>query len=332
MTRARFLLAILLAITAVCHAQRRLNQPSPVTVHFTVTINDNTTKAQHVTLEMMDSVGSSGAFDRRETDNDGVVVFQTLSGMHRFRISGPGIRPYEGEVDLNSNERVHHERVIVQGKTGDAVTNLTANVSSKPVPAIRLKIPDKAQKEFDKGTEALRKEQWGASLKYFEKAIHEYPDYDLAYDGLGVVQMQRNEVEQARRSFTKALELNPDFAGAGRNLARILISENNYPEALRLLKRSLETEPQNAWALTYAAYAELQAHQFEEALADARKVHELPHEGLANTHVVAARALEALARDQEAIEQWKLYLVEDPNGPNAARARAVLAANQSNRK
>jgi tetratricopeptide (TPR) repeat protein len=318
-----------LAVAVSSSAQRRqLDEPVVVvTLHFTVTIDDSMTKAQHVTFEFMDSVGSSGAFDRRETDNEGVVVFQTLPGMHRFRISGEAIQPYEGDINLNRNERVHHERVTVRSKpVGNNVMSSPA-ASSNSVPAVRLRIPPKAQKAYEKAGEAMRKQQWDTSLKFFAIAIREYPDYDMAYNGLGVVQVQRNQIEQARRSFSKALELNPDFAGAGRNLARILISENNYPEALRLLKRSLATEPQNAWALTYAAYAELQAHDFENALADAQKVHTLPHDGLANAHVISARALEAMGRKSEALKEWNLYLVEDPKGPNAERARQALRAN-----
>jgi hypothetical protein len=323
MTRLSILIMLLVPVIGQAQFQR----PTPVNLHFTITVNDNTTKAQHLTLEFMDAVGSSGAFDRRDTGNDGIVVFNTYSGLHRFRISGPGIQTYEGEVELSQNERVHHERVIVRSiPDGTAVVSETAAAGSGPVPAIRLKIPPKAQKDFEKGTEAMNKQQWDASRKYYEAAIREYPDFDMAYNGLGVVQVENKEIERARRSFERALELNPDYAGASRNLARILISENRYSESLKLLKRSLETEPGNAWALTYAAYAELLEHNFEDALGDARKVHALPHEGLANAHVVAALSLEAKSLPQEALAEWKLYLAEDPNGPSAARARKAIAA------
>ncbi len=322
-----------LVIAFICvvplHAQRegpRLEQPVPVTLRFTVTVNDSMTKAQHVRLELMDAVGSSGAFDRRETDNDGMVTFQTLSGMHRYVISGPGIIPYEGEVELNRTERVHSERVIVRSKPGESPSPDGSPSPQQSVAAIRLKIPTKAKKQFERGTKALNRQEWDKSQGYFEAAIREYPEYDLAYDGLGIVYVQKNEVENAREAFRKAIALNPDFSRAYRDLARIYLSENNFPEALKLLKKSLETEPLDAWALTYAAYAELQAHNFEDALEDAKKVHVLPHVALANCHVIAARALEALQRNQEALQEWKLYLSEDPTGPNAERARQVLAA------
>ncbi len=81
----------------------------------------------------------------------------------------------------------------------------------------------------------------------------------------------------------------------------------------------------NAWALTNAAHAELQLHRFKEAAEHAQRVHALPHDGLANAHVIAGYALEALGQQQEAAEQWRLYLKEDPKGPNAKRAMEAVA-------
>jgi len=43
-----------------------------------------------------------------------------------------------------------------------------------------------------------------------------------------------------------------------------------------------------------AAHAELQLHRFKEAAEHAQRVHGLPHDGLANAHVIAGYALEAL--------------------------------------
>jgi tetratricopeptide (TPR) repeat protein len=193
------------------------------------------------------------------------------------------------------------------------------------VPAIRLRIPDNARKEFEKGGKAMEEKSWDESRKHFQAAVDLYPDYDLAYNGLGIACSQLNDIPAARQAFLKATELNDKFAGAQRNLARILLSEHNYNEVASLLNRSLNVEPMNAWALTNAAYAELQVHSFKEAAEHALRVHSLPHDSLANAHVIAGYALEALGQKQEAAEQWGLYLKEDPKGPNAKRAQEAVA-------
>src|SRR5262249_10736281 len=141
------------------------------------------------------------------------------------------------------------------------------------VPAVRLNVPSAARKAYDQASEAMRKQEWEKSRTLFETAIHEYPQYDIAYNGLGAVQMQLNDVEGARKAFAKAIELNPDFAGANRNLARLLLKDHNNREALPLLLRSLATEPDSVWALVNAANSELLLQNYDDAVLYARKAH-----------------------------------------------------------
>jgi tetratricopeptide (TPR) repeat protein len=270
----------------------------------------------------MDAVGGSSAMDKQLTDQDGRVEFNTISGAHRIRITGDDFHPYEGEFEIAPTESYHIENFAVRPKSDGKAASTDGKNS---VPAIRLRIPDNAHKEFERGSKAMEAQRWGESRKHFQAAVDLYPEYDLAYNGLGVACSQLNDTPAARQAFVKATELNDKFAGAQRNLARILLSEHNYQEVAALLNRSLNVEPANAWALTNAAHAELQLHRFKEAAGHALQVHGLPHDGLANAHVIAAYALEALGQPQEAVEQWRLYLKEDPKGPNAKRAREAVA-------
>jgi tetratricopeptide (TPR) repeat protein len=311
-----------LALAAVCAGQRPSFAPAPVTLRVFVTIDSDSEKAANVTVELMDAVGGSSAMDSKLTDSGGTVTFRTLSGVHRIRITGTDMEAYEGDFEIAPNEPVHMERIRIHRAT----TPRPAGESPPGVlaPAIRMHIPDSARKAFDQGTQAFRRQHWEKSRALFETAIREYPEYDLAYDGLGAVQMQLNNVEAARQAFAKAVDLNPSFAGANRNLARILLGEHKNSEALPLLLRSLTTEPDNVWALTNAANSELLLHDFENALLYARKVHTLPHQGFASVHIVAARALESSQQPQAALVEYRLYLDEDAKGRDADRAQAAI--------
>ncbi len=81
----------------------------------------------------------------------------------------------------------------------------------------------------------------------------------------------------------------------------------------------------NAWALSSAANAELILHKYNDAIAHARKAHSVPHQGLAGVHIVTALALEATQQPFEALKEYQLYLDEEPNGRDAARAKAAVA-------
>ena len=325
MTKWAFFQAALatLLLVPVCAGQRPSFAPAPVTLRVFVTVDSDSEKAARVTVELMDAVGSSSAMDSKLTDSGGAVTFNTLSGVHRIRITGPDVEAYEGDFEIAPNEPVHMERIRIHR----ARTARPAGESPPGVlmPAIRMHIPDSARKAFDHGAEAMRKKNWEKSRTFFETAVREYPQYDLAYDGLGAVQMQLNNVEAARQAFAKAVELNPGFAGANRNLARILLAEHKNSEALPLLLRSLTTEPDNVWALTNAANSELLQHDFENALLYARKVHTLPHQGFASVHIVAARAFESTQQPEPAIAEYRLYLAEDPKGGDVERVQAAIA-------
>lgn len=314
-------LLVLLMAPSVISAQGRL-QANACRVRIVVVDRATHSGIQDVTVQLMDAVGSSSAQSERNTDSGGQADFESWTGLHRIRIFGPQINEYNGDFEISQNETFHLERVEVTRKQENGAVSPGATTT---VPAIRLRIPENARKEFEKGSQAMEQKKWDASRKHFEAAIDLYPDYDLAYNGLGVAASQLKDTPSARKAFLKATELNDKFPGAQRNLARLLISEHNYEQASALLNQSLEVEPTNAWALENVAYAELQLHRFKEAAEHALRVHSLPHDGLANAHVIAGYALEALGQPEAAAEQWKLYLKEDPKGPNAKRAQDAVA-------
>ena len=272
-----------------------------------------------LTVQLMDGFGSIEA--EKLTNQEGMAQFQTVTGIHRLRVTGPGIVEYNSRLEIEDVETRRMEIVRVRPKPDAAPMGPPGEGT---IPVVRLKVPDKARKEFNKGMHALEHKDWAEAKKRFESAIALYPDYDLAYNGLGAAAMGLEDVEGGRRAFEKAINLNQNYSGAYRNLARILFAERKYAEAENALTKSLEGEPLNTWALTYLAYAQLLTHKFDQAIISARKVHTLPHEGFANAHFIAARALEATRRSEQALAEYQLYLKEDPNGPNAARAREAV--------
>jgi tetratricopeptide (TPR) repeat protein len=312
------------AAASVCSAQRQpgTSAPTLIPLRLIITVDGDAEKAAFATVELMDSVGSSDMLNRKVTDNDGRVTFQTYAGEHRIRITGPNIKEYDGDLEITRNETSHLERIRVRRVEGRPQTSETP--PGGLVAAVRLNVPASARKTFEKGSDAMRQQRWQESRALFESAIRDYPQYDLAYNLLGVVLIQLNEVESARQSFSKAVEVNPDFAEAYRNLARISFAERKYEEADTLLTKSLSTDSLNAWALATAANAELITHKYDEAIAHARKLHSVPHSGLAGVHMVAALALEATQKQAEAVEEYRLYLQEEPSGRDATRAQSAI--------
>jgi len=317
------LLAFVLA--GVCAGQRPSIAPVPVTLRVFVTIDSDTQKAANVTVELMDSVGLSSAMTSKLTDSNGNVSFRTVSGMHRIRISGSGIESYEGDLDIARGEPIHMERIRVHATLAGQPVTHPSSFGNSSVPAVRLNVPAAARKAYEQAYEAMNKQEWEKSRTFFETAISKYPQYDMAYNGLGAIQMQLNDEAGARKSFEKAIELNPDFAGANRSLAKLLLRDHNNREALPLLLRSLATEPDSVWALVNAANSELLLQNYDDAVLYAHKAHALPHQDFATVHIVAARAFEATQQPDQAIAEYRLYLTEAPKGPDAQRAQTAIS-------
>jgi TolA-binding protein len=282
----------------------------------------------NLTVQILDGFGSIEK--ETHTDNSGMVQFQTKvlpSGNQqtgkRLRIYGPGIKEYEEALDIESMEFRKNVNVVVRSDpSGVPTSGIPANLGS--VASSRLRVPNKAEKEFQKGKDAGDRKDWPEATKRFQAAIAVYPDYDLAYNGLGQALASNGDLKGARSAFEKAIQLNDNFAAAYRNLAKLSLSEHKFDEMDGLLTRSLSADPLNAWALAYAAYAELQLHKFDDAITHARKAHSVKHDGLASVHIVAARALEEKQAPSEALEEYRLYLQEDANGRDADRAHKAI--------
>ena len=318
--RLATLLALNLLLGPCLRAQFEKQNATTLVVRVSVGSYQHAAPA-NLSVQLQDGFG--GLEHEGHTDTRGMVEFSTFTATKRIRVFGPGIVEHEEIIEIEPVETRKVVNIIVkEDAKGTNANSLPGGV----VPAGRLNVPEKAQKEFQKGSESLSKKDWAEAKKHFTAAIATYEPYDVAYNGLGMAAASSGNPQEARTAFEKAISLNENFSEAYRNLARISLSEKKFEEADRLLTQSLDSDPLNGWALAYAAYAELQLRKFEEALSHARKVHEVEHKGLASSHIVAALALEATDRRPDAAREYRLYLEEDPSGRDAARAKERLAA------
>ena len=322
--RLIWLLPFIVASSAATRAQFQQTIPVQLNVHVYIDGYQNPA-GTNLTVQLQDEFGSIET--EAHTDNGGMVRFQTKTVtrgiVKHLRVFGPGIQEYKEELEIESVETHKTVNVVVRSNpSGGQANGKPSDLGS--IAANRLRVPNKAEKEFQKGKDAEDQKDWVAAEKHFEAAIAIYPEYDLAYNGLGQALASSGDAVAARAAFEKAIQINDSFAAAYRNLARLSLSEHRFDEMEALLTRSLSADPLNAWALAYSAYAELQLHKFDDAIAHGRKAHSVMHDGLASVHIVTARALEEKQQPAEALEEYQLYLQEDANGRDAERARKAI--------
>lgn len=172
------------------------------------------------------------------------------------------------------------------------------------------------------------------AVELFNQAIAKDPNYALAYSGLAEtyvlfptysIALPHASMPKARAAAVRAIELDDSLAEAHAALGLYLsIYSWNQPAAEREFRRAIELNPNYPTARQqFAGYCLMAMGRFDEALAEARRAHELdPFSQVISADV--ARALFFARRYDEAIEQLKQNLSLDPNFYFARRLLATV--------
>jgi len=168
-----------------------------------------------------------GVVEQALTVKQGMVEFFIPPGVHRLSIAGPEIEQYYDEFNLDL-EPARMRTIQVEPKR-----KLTTKQHAEgTVASVRLNIPKKAEKEFERAQNAWKKKKWSDAKTHLQNAISIYPQYDAAYAALGAVELQMGEREDGRRDLQKAIQLNRNNTPACRRLAelsspKIITSQQN---------------------------------------------------------------------------------------------------------
>ena len=271
---------------------------------------------------------SGGTVTETYTDMDGRATLSIPAGRsYEIKVSGPGVEPTQMSFDLFQGESFHHQMVTVK-----QLTDARSVPPGGMVSAAMLNVPVKARREFDKGMELMQKQKLADAKKHLEKAIAEYPNFDWAYNNLGVLDMQMKDEAGAQEAFTRAVAINSKNADATRNLARLKLKSNDYEGAKALLQQSLSVKPGDLEALGLLSFTELKTNHPEQALADAEKVHRDDHDPFPLAHLVAASVREQKGDLAGAGKQYEMYLKEAPDAPQAKVAKEGIARIQAQAK
>jgi Tfp pilus assembly protein PilF len=204
----------------------------------------------------------------------------------------------------------------VELRTGGTATKEPGGMVS----AANLRVPEKAGHEFAKGMKEMSAHNWSKAREHLEKAVKYYPQFDWAYNNMGVAYIQEKNTKGAREAFEKAVAINDKNPDAVRNLARMKLMDNDFGGGKELLLK-LGPNPQDLDALMMLAYAQLKTHELDAALANALKVHRGDHDRFPLAHLIAARVYEVKGNQGAARGQYQMYLKEAPDTPEAQIAK-----------
>ena len=283
---------------------------SPAEVQVRVSLDNQRSVGEQLRVDLLNQ--SSVPTHITFTDSAGRAWFKVAeAGEYHVRVSGNGIQDATSDgIRVDDAHRLNVAVVHVKPRF-QALTS-TQPKTKALTSASDLAVPPDAKKLFHDGIQALQSHEYVKARAAFENAITHYSRYDAAYNNLGVVYVYLNQPTKAWTAFEQAVRINDKNADADRNFSRLLIQTQAFKRAVQLLKKSLVVDPLSASALTLACTAEIAIGDYDAALHDAQKVHELPHEGFAVSHYIAGRVLEHKNQWQDATGESNCICAKPP--------------------
>jgi Ca-activated chloride channel homolog len=196
---------------------------------------------------------------------------------------------------------------------------------SEGVSKLDLKAPGKAKKEYDRGINLLLATKSSEAVEHLSKATAIYPKFVAAHDALGSAYLDVGQLEKARDEFEQAISLDDHLPNPYAHLCTANLALKRYPEAEQAIKKASSIAPLKIDLLTVLTYAQLQNHNYQDAIATAERVHTGKHENAAMIHMFAAAAWREQKNLTEMQRELETFLAEDPKNPSADHARQLIA-------
>jgi tetratricopeptide (TPR) repeat protein len=286
---------------------------------------------------------AQGAIDVRLILPDG----EHFSGLARVRLLTPyGVEAVEGSVDISGHTSIQglipgsyiveasaagfvdvRETVVLETKWSQVTVLLTMKPEETDKPSSNKLAPPilapNARKELEKGLEAFRGKDFAQARKHFEKALAVAPGNPDVQFLMGVLELQEKNVAAAKEHLQKAIQIFPNHIRSLETLGEIYSSEGKVNEALPLLEKGVSLEEGSWRAHWKLGQAYLQANEPKKALEQAEHAIGLGKSKAGSAHILKAEALADLGEREEADKTLDRFLIEEPNDPTSAKARAL---------
>ncbi len=81
------------------------------------------------------------------------------------------------------------------------------------------------------------------ALDYYQAALTKKPDNARVYNKLGIVELQMQRYNEARKHFEKTIKLERTFASAYNNLGSVYYGQRKYGSAIKQYRKAIQLEP-----------------------------------------------------------------------------------------
>lgn len=194
------------------------------------------------------------------------------------------------------------------------------------VSVLALQAPKDAKKSYEKGESLAAANKPAEALASFETAVTIYPQYADAWLGIGKIQWQMGQRDDAGAAFTKAMSLDSQMVGPWQELGFLACDESKWEDAVRYLDQAVKLDPMNSAIPWYFnALANYNLGRYEQAERSVRA--ELKLDRGTNPHADFLLGLVLIARQdpEGGAEALRNYIAAAPASPDVATAKKELS-------
>ncbi len=232
---------------------------------------------------------------------------------------------YPGYVSDTVDVSQHH--ALDDSSVGTLVLHRMANVQGSTVSSTTAEAPKSAQKNYEKGVQALQKSKVEEASRHFYAATSEFPKYAEAWVALGETDERLNKLEEAKKAFLSAAAADSRYVSPYDMLARLYVVQKDWSNAAKYSKQAIELNPlEFPSSFWYNAMANFNLKNMPEAEKSALALVKIDtHHHYPGAETMLAEFAAHRGDLEAAASHLKAYLAEAPNSKDADLMKRQLA-------
>ena len=185
-------------------------------------------------------------------------------------------------------------------------------------------VPKAARDLFLKGVESARAGDSTKAIEQFREAISHDPNFELAYNEMGLQYLTLGQADKAAEAFATALKLAPEDFAARLNYGIALLNLKKYAEAEKQLRQALQKNETAPTGHYYVALALLNQKEFDAAETEFKISIKNSNDRIAPAHKYLGGIYWRNKQYNLAADELTRYVALDPKARDAAKIRETI--------
>jgi superkiller protein 3 len=262
------------------------------------------------------------------------IVFTENQGDFDFSELTPGMYIVEVEGDKQKFDVVTENVQVFRGAPSIVTITLKPQKGSYQrgnggrevsVTELSQRIPSRANKEFEKATEAGSLGRTDEAIAHLRKAIDVFPDFVRAHNDLGTYLLAQGKLQEAADEFKRAVSIDDKAFNPKLNLGIVLVHQQRFAEANEILSKALSLEPNSPSAHLYSGLSFLGGENLDAAESELKIAYNSggPKFAVALFHL--GQLYMNRRQHDSALKAFEAYLATVPNANNADQVRRLIS-------